>query len=105
MKTHTQTQAKDKKKNNDNEKEIHKILTQQWMWYPSINKVPEIAILFFGCQVCAAHFFETQGHRVIQEFLENYNPDVWGANGPRLLGRIYEQGLVNNSFRYKTLPS
>ena len=64
MKTHTQTQAKDKKKNNDNEKEIHKILTQQWMWYPSINKVPEIAILFFGCQVCAAHFFETQGHRV-----------------------------------------
>ena len=44
--------------------QIHKILTQQWMWYPSINKVPEIAILFFGCQVCAAHFFETQGHRV-----------------------------------------
>ena len=45
--------------------QIHKILTQQWMWYPSINKVPEIAILFFGCQVCAAHFFETQGHRVM----------------------------------------
>ena len=47
--------------------QIHKILTQQWMWYPSINKVPEIAILFFGCQVRAAHFFETSGDGVTRD--------------------------------------